>query len=110
LAETVPGLSLVALLVAAMGLMGGIAHGGQQLGCVVKPPPGCRAGRVAGGARPPGAVPLPDVRLGLLLFAWLMSRSGSQSGGATSPALLTRLTWLSGPLLVVIYMGRLARR
>ncbi|MCA1695918.1 MAG: hypothetical protein LC749_14980 [Actinobacteria bacterium] len=39
----------------------------------------------------------------LLLFAWLMGRSGS------IPGPLTRLTWLSGAHLVVIYVGRLTQ-
>jgi len=70
--------------------MGGIAHRGQATGLRGEPPPDPRGlfrGLVFG--------------LALLLFAWPMARSGS------IPTPPTRLTALSGVLLVVIYMGRL---
>lgn len=103
LVDTVSGMSLVALAVGAMGLMGGIAHGGQQLEYVVKPPPGAIRGGSPVELDPRGVFRYLMFGLALLLFAWLMGRSGSL------PGLATRLTWLSGALLVLIYVGRLTQ-
>ncbi len=86
--------------------MGGIAHGGhggQQLEYVVKPPPGAIRGGSPVELDPRGLFCYLVFGLALLLFAWLMASSGS------IPARLTQLTYLSGALLVVIYMGRLTQ-
>lgn len=106
LATTTAGLSLVALAVGAMGLMGGIAHGGQQLEYVVKPPPGAIRGGSPVELDPRGLFRYLMFGLALLLFAWLLSR---RRGTPPVPPWLTQLTYLSGALLVVIYMGRLTQ-
>jgi hypothetical protein len=103
LAGTVPGMSVVALIVGALGLMGGIAHGGQQLEYVVKPPPGALRGGAAVELDPRGLFRYLMFGLALLLFAWLLARAGSV------PTRLVQLTYLSGVLLVVIYIGRLTQ-
>src|SRR2546423_5783492 len=100
LRDAEPMFAMLALLLGLAGAMGGIAHGGQQLEEIVKPPPHAASAYIVE-LDPRGIFRYAVSGLALLLLGWLVLRAGKL------PRRLAWLTVVSGALLVVIYLGRL---
>jgi hypothetical protein len=101
--ETDVGFSMLALIIALIGAFGGATHGAYDLANQLHPP----SPDVLGAANypnfvdPRGLATFGFAGVGLVLFAWLMSR------GKTFPARLAQLGYLAGALNVIIYLARL---
>ena len=93
------GLALTALLFGLAAALGGVLHGGYELGALVTPP---KQGYYPG----PEAVSRGILRYGVaglafLLIAFLIQRSGA------FPRPLAYVGYVGGALLIFIYVGRL---
>jgi hypothetical protein len=99
LRERDPGLALTAFVLALGGSLGGVLHGGYELGALVTPQP---TGYTPGPeAVSHGVLRYAVAGIALLLMAFLIQRGGRL------PRSLAVLGYVGGVLLVVIYAGRL---
>jgi hypothetical protein len=100
LREVEPPVALLALLFSALGFLGAIMHAGYEIANIIhmgKSPTSNLASQVD----PRGLLTFGLTGVGVLLFGWLMARSGRFSIG------LGRLGQLSGALMIVVYLARL---
>ncbi len=97
------GFALLAILFGAGGALASAAHGAFDLANIIFPPnPDVLASsNYPSAIDPRGFATFGLTGLGLLFFAWLMSR------GKTFPMRLVQLAFLLGILSVVIYLARL---
>lgn len=95
-----PPAALLALLFSALGFFGAIMHAGYEIANLIhlgKSP----ASDLASQVDPRGLLTFGLTGLGLVLFGWLMARSGRFSIG------LGRFGQLTGALMIVVYLARL---
>ncbi len=100
LRETDPGFALWGLVLGLVGAVGSAIHGGYDLANIVKPLPGGH-GLLPNAVDPRGVLTFGASALALLIVAWLILRGGALPRG------LGHLGYLTGVLLLVIYLGRL---
>jgi hypothetical protein len=100
LRETSVGLALTALVFGLAGSLFGVLHGAYYLGVKVTPP-GRYDADVVAGPDDKGVFRYAVAGIALILVSWLI-----QEGGAF-PRGLAYLGYLSGAVLVFIYVGRL---
>jgi hypothetical protein len=99
LRETDAGFALTALVLGLLAALGGIMHGGYNLGAKVTPPGGgLRANEEAVSH---GVLRYLVAGLGFLVLAWLVQRN------RRFPLVLAYVGYLGGAALVFIYIGRL---
>ncbi len=98
--DTDSGFALVGYAFGLIGAVGSAIHGGFDLANSLHPPATLPAD-VPSAIDPRGLLTFGLAGLGLLVLSRLMSRSGAFPRG------LARLGYLSGVLLVLIYLGRL---
>jgi hypothetical protein len=98
-----PGFALWAVVLALAGALGAAIHGGYDLGNALNPPEANLASlaNLPSQVDPRGLLTFGLAGLALLTFAWLMGQAGGFSRG------LSRLGYLLGLLLVIIYLARL---
>ena len=100
LREVDAGFALVALLLGFAGALGATVHGAFDLANVLHPPSGL-ASDVPSAVDARGVLTFGLAGLALIVIARLMSLGGGFPNG------LARLGYVSGILLVLIYLGRL---
>jgi hypothetical protein len=98
-----PGLALWAVVLALAGALGAAIHGGYDLSNTLNPPEANLAGlaNLPNQVDPRGLLTFGVAGLAMLVLAWLMGQSGQFPRG------LSRLGYVLGALLVVIYLARL---
>lgn len=103
LRETEPGFALWALLLGVVGALGSVMHGVFDLANIIHPVSDLPAAVLAlpSYVDPRGLSSFGLSGIALLLFAWLMSRSGQ------FPANLANLGYAAGALYIVLFLGRL---
>lgn len=95
-----PPAALLALLFSVLGFLGAIMHAGYEVANQIhlgRLPPSDLASQVD----PRGLLTFGLTGLGLLLFAWLITRS------VRFPSGLGRLGQLAGVLMIIVYLARL---
>jgi hypothetical protein len=95
-----PPVALLALLFAVLGFFGAIMHAGYEIANIVHLG-ASPASDLPSQVDPRGLLTFGITGLGLLLFAWLMSRGGRFSTG------LSRWGILTGILMIIVYFARL---
>jgi hypothetical protein len=95
--------ALVALLFGLIGAAGTAIHGGYDLSNAINPPSTIPAGLLdlPSQVDPRGLLTFGFTGIGLLVFAWLMTRT------TAFPQMLGYLGYLAAILFIVIYLGRL---
>jgi hypothetical protein len=101
LRATDAGFAMLALLFGLTGAVGAAVHGGYVLANVIHPVSGTSVGDLPNAIDPRGLLTFGFLALALFLVSFLIVRGGGL------PARLGYLGYLSGVLLVVIYLGRL---
>lgn len=101
--QTDSAFALLALVFAFAGLLGGAVHGAFDLANQLHPPEPdiLTASNYPSQVDPRGLATFFLTGLGLVLFAWLMSRTKD------FPRLLVQLTYALGILTIIIYLARL---
>jgi hypothetical protein len=94
------GFAVWALPLGVVGALGAVVHGGYETANIFHPPGGV-ASALPSQIDPRGLLTFGVSGLGLLVFAWLVSRSPRFPNG------LGRLGLLAGGLLIIIYLARL---
>lgn len=95
------GFAMLALLLGLTGAAGSAIHGGYDLATAVRPPPTPLPGGLPNAVDPRGLLTFGFLGLALLVLSSLIRRGGQL------PRALSSLGFLSGALLLVIYVGRL---
>lgn len=97
------GMALLALALSMAGLLGSALHGAYDLANQIHPPDPSLPdlSGLPSTVDPRGLATFGLVGAALFLFSWLMRRSGQYSKGLVS------LGFISGTLMVVLYLGRL---
>lgn len=95
------GFAMLGLLLGLAGAVGAAVHGGYDLGNVIRPVAGAPPTELPNAVDPRGLLTFGFMALSLFVVSFLIVRGG------TLPAGLGNLGYLSGALLVVIYLGRL---
>jgi hypothetical protein len=99
LREVDPGFALLAFFLGLGAALGGILHGGYELGALITPPEGGYTPGPESVTR--GVLRYAVAGLALIVFAWLIERD------PRFPRPLAYLGYIGGALLVLIYIGRL---
>jgi hypothetical protein len=94
------GVALLSLLLATIGALGSVIHGGYEVANLIHPPSSTPPD-LPNQLDPRGLVTFGFAGLGLLGFAWLMRRN------LTFPPALGTLGVITGIAMVVVYLGRL---
>ncbi len=92
--------AILALLLGVAGALGAAVHGGYDLANALHPPPG-GIPDLPNAVDPRGLLTFGVSGLALLVFAWLLARTGGFPRG------LSVLAYVSAVLLLVLYLGRL---
>jgi hypothetical protein len=100
LRETESGFSLLALVLGIGGALGTLVHGGFDLANTLNPPEDLVAG-LSSEIDPRGLLTFAISGAALIIFAWLIWRSGQFPKG------LAYLGGTSAVLLIILYLGRL---
>jgi hypothetical protein len=100
LGEVEPQFALVGLIVGVAGALGAAVHGAYDIAVLANPPTGPDTG-LPSAIDPRGAMTFAVTGLALLLFGWLILRTGLLPGAAGG------LGVGGGLLLLVVYVGRL---
>jgi hypothetical protein len=101
LRATDAGFAMLALLLGVTGAVGSAVHGAYDLANVIRPVQGAPPSELPNPIDPRGLLTFGFVALALIVVSWLIIRGGRLPRG------LGTLGYLSGGLLLVIYLGRL---